>query len=231
MSDRCADVRALGPELALGVATGDERGKALEHLAGCHRCRRELDELTEVGDALLLVGPRAEPPAGFDSRVVERVAGKGTTPPRRRWRRAAAALAAAVLGAAVALGAAFVATGEQRDFAASYRRALEQADGLYFGGLPLVDADGERAGNVFGYEGTPPWVFVVVTSGAGPGTYAVELETRQGEVVSLGSFEVVDGEGSFGTTLPVELFDVSVLRVEERGGPATLTAKAPPPED
>lgn len=226
MSASCRDVRALVPELALGVATGEERARALEHLAGCLGCRRELDELTEVADALLLAGPRAEPPVGFESRVVERVA---ATSPRRRPRRFAAGLVAALLGAAAALGAVFLATGEQRDFAASYRRALEQAEGSYFGGLPLKSDDGTQAGHVFGYEGSPPWMVVIVTSGPS-GAYDVEIETLDGEAVVIGSFEVADGQGSFGTTLPVDLSDVAALRVDARAGPAVLTAEAPPPE-
>ncbi|HEX2030989.1 MAG TPA: zf-HC2 domain-containing protein [Actinomycetota bacterium] len=227
MSASCRDVRALVPELALGVATGEERARALEHLAECLACRRELDELTEVTDALLLAGPRAEPPVGFESRVVERVSA-GTAAPRRKVRRAAGWAAAAVLGAALALGAAFLATGEQRDFAASYRRALEQAEGSYFGGLSLTGPGGRQAGHVFGYEGSPPWVVVIVTSGASGG-YDVEVETLAGESVPLGGFEVVEGQGSFGTTLPVDLSDVAALRVEARDGPTVLSATAPPP--
>lgn len=230
MSASCRDVRGLLPELALGVATGEERARALEHLADCHGCRRELDELTEVADALLVAGPRAEPPVGFESRVVERVTGAGATVPGRRARRAAGWAAAAVLGAALAVGAVFLATGEQRNFAASYRRALEQAEGSYFGGLPLTGRHGQQAGHVFGYEGSPPWVFVIVTSGAS-GAYDVEIETLDGETVPLGSFEVAEGQGSFGTTLPVDLSDVAALRVEQRDGPAVLTAKAPPPQE
>lgn len=230
MSAEGPHVRDLVPELALGVATGEERARALEHLADCLECRRDLDELSEVADALLLLSPPAEPPPGFDRRVVERVSGGNGTEPRRGWRRVAAAVAAAVVGAAVALGAAFLATGEQREFASSYRRALEQARGSYFGGLPLVGSDGERAGHVFGYEGSPPWVIVVVTSGEGTATYDVEVETGTGRSLPLGSFEVTDGRGSFGATLPVELFEVTVLRVQERGGQTTLTAEAPPPE-
>ena len=229
MSARGPHVRDLVPELALGVATGEERARALEHLAECLECRRELDELSEVADALLLLSPPAEPSAGFDRRVVERVSGGNGTGPLRGRRRVAAAVAAAVVGAAVALGAAFLATGGQRELADSYRRALEQADGTYFGALPLAGPDGQ-AGLVFGYEGSPPWVFVVVTSGEGTATYDVEVETGTGRSLPLGSFEVTDGRGSFGATLPVELFEVTVLRVQERGGPTTLIAEAPPPE-
>lgn len=229
MSARPAHLGALGPELALGVATGEDRARALEHLAGCEECRRDLAELTEVADALLLLAPRAEPPEGFESRVVNRM-GPGPSTRRPRWRRAVAGLAAAVLGAAAALGVAFVATGEEREMASSYRRALEQAQGTYFGGLALRDQAGEPAGHVFGYEGRPPWVFVVVTAAPGSGTHDVEAETGDGTEISLGSFSVVDGRGSFGTILPVDLFEVALVRVTERGGPGVLTAEAPPPE-
>ena len=66
----CADVDALAAELALGIVSGAERAAALEHLANCSACRARVDELAEVADDLLLLGPEREPPAGFEGRVL-----------------------------------------------------------------------------------------------------------------------------------------------------------------
>jgi DNA ligase D len=47
MDPRCEELRELAPELALGVVEGEERGRALEHLADCPECRRRVEELAE----------------------------------------------------------------------------------------------------------------------------------------------------------------------------------------
>ena len=77
----CAEARDLFPELAAGVAAGDERARALGHLSGCPACRREFAATAEVIDELLWLVPEHDPPAGFESSVLARL-----TPaaPRRR---------------------------------------------------------------------------------------------------------------------------------------------------
>ena len=66
---RCEEFRELAPELALGIVEGEERGRALEHLADCPDCRRRVEELSEVADGLLLAAPHREPPVGAGARV------------------------------------------------------------------------------------------------------------------------------------------------------------------
>ncbi|HSS12195.1 MAG TPA: zf-HC2 domain-containing protein [Acidimicrobiales bacterium] len=82
----CDEFASQAAELALGLLSGDERAAALAHLAGCSSCRVNLDELARAADALLLVAPRAEPPIGFESRVLARLAADGAAQSaRRRW--------------------------------------------------------------------------------------------------------------------------------------------------
>jgi anti-sigma-K factor RskA len=74
MDDMSCDAFAeVAAELALGVLTGRERAAALAHLNGCESCREQVRELTMVQDELLALLPSQEPPAGFESRVLERV--------------------------------------------------------------------------------------------------------------------------------------------------------------
>lgn len=61
-------------ELALGLLTGLERAATLEHAADCVACGGLLRDLTEVADALAVTGPEAEPPAGFATRTLARLA-------------------------------------------------------------------------------------------------------------------------------------------------------------
>jgi hypothetical protein len=60
----------MAPDVALGLLTGEERAVALAHLEGCAACRAEVASLASVADELLLTGPEATPPEGFDRRVL-----------------------------------------------------------------------------------------------------------------------------------------------------------------
>jgi Putative zinc-finger len=88
---RCAEVRELIPELAMGAAPGDERAMALNHLATCADCRQVLEDTSATVDELLLLAPEHEPPPGFDARVLEAVSVERP----RRWRVSKVLLAAA----------------------------------------------------------------------------------------------------------------------------------------
>lgn len=89
------------PELALGLLEGEALARALGHVDGCDRCRRELDELVRTVDAVVLAGPTAEPPPGFESAVLGRIASPARRrSPRVRWLVAAAAVVLAVAGLA-----------------------------------------------------------------------------------------------------------------------------------
>jgi hypothetical protein len=69
----CDEFAEVAAELALGVLTGRERAAALAHLDGCESCREQVRELTLAQDELLALLPSQEPPAGFESRVLERL--------------------------------------------------------------------------------------------------------------------------------------------------------------
>lgn len=211
--ERCSPVRELLPELALGIATGDDRARALEHLPGCPSCRRALGELTEVADELLVGGPVREPPVGFESRVVARLF--QARPSRRRWLAAAAAAALLGLGA----GAVYVGTRADRELADSYRRTLAVANGEYFSASPLLDPRRRRGGHVFGYEGSPSWVFVVVSGAARSGAYRVVATTEEGDRHKLGDMDVSKGAGSWGSAVPVDYHDLELLALVPREAP------------
>jgi hypothetical protein len=66
----CAALAEAAPELALGILPGDERAAALAHLDRCPACRQHVGTLAGVTDQLLLLAPTAQPPAGFEQRVM-----------------------------------------------------------------------------------------------------------------------------------------------------------------
>src|SRR5262245_55506074 len=104
-SQRCLEVHDLIPELAMGVASGEVRARALAHVSACPDCRRELEEVAGVVDDLLLLAPEEEPPPGFDGRVLTAL-DELPTPRRIQFRRRTTTLlaAAAVLVAVMAAG-------------------------------------------------------------------------------------------------------------------------------
>jgi Putative zinc-finger len=208
----CEEVRSLAPELALGIAAGDDRARALEHLADCPACRGRLEELSSVADELLLLAPAQEPPAGFESRVLGRLEPPARPRRRRRILVPAFAAGAAALAAAAVL---WVATKEDRDLASRYRATLAEANGKYLTAEPLTAPGGARAGTVFGYEGEPSWVVVTVYEGSRPepGRYKVEIITAEGERVGVGPIEVTREGGSGGESIPIDFHHVSEVRL------------------
>lgn len=222
MADRpgCEETRLVLPELAAGVASAEERAAALRHLAGCGRCHRELEAQTALVDELLRLVPERQPPAGFEASVL--------TPMLRRRRprrlRNAILVAASIVLVAVLSGVAvWHHTATDRRVATEYRKTLAVAHGQYLRAVPVV-GNGAVApeGYVFAYQGSPPWVFVTMTASRWPGTYQVALTTREGRAFGLGSVTVRAGTGSWGTTLPVSVHDVFVLRFHPPAGPDLL---------
>lgn len=69
----CAMLADVAAELALGVLTGRERAGAIDHLDRCEACREDVRKLMATGDELLALLPPAEPPAGFETRVLDRL--------------------------------------------------------------------------------------------------------------------------------------------------------------
>jgi hypothetical protein len=189
----CAGLREIAPELVLGVASGHERGDALAHLAGCSTCQEHVRELTAVADALLLLAPVAEPPLGFESRVLERVA-----PPRRRRRLPRFAFATAALAAAAAIAL----------FAVVFLRG----GGETLRTAQLRDRSGHDVGNVFVYDGQPAWMFVAMHD-APDDEYRIELQVTGGPVVRKSVPQLAGGKGSWGWSLRVDPDRLRVLRV------------------
>jgi hypothetical protein len=198
---RCAEARELFPELAAGVAAGDERARALGHLSGCAECRRELAGFAEVVDELLLLAPEHEPPAGFESSVLARLA---PADPRRhpRWRRLLAA-ASIVVAATLAAGAVWWQTADDRELASDYRHTLAIAHGQGLSAAPLLLAGGAETGTVFAYQGSPSWVYVTFRPAPPKGRYDVRLLTRDGRRLALRPFTATPRGPAWGSTVEV----------------------------
>lgn len=182
----CLDVQALSPEAALGLLSGSERAAVLDHLDRCEKCRELMHELSAVADDLVLLAPNAEPPSGFEQRVLERT---GATRGRRRWPVVVATIAAALL-AVVGFAVGRAGSGAH----ASVRE------------VTMRTPSGRVVGDAYLHGNDPTWVFVAV-----PGWTDTSNEYRLRVTMADGTTTDAPGEGSWGTVLSVDAARVREL--------------------
>jgi anti-sigma-K factor RskA len=197
----CAEFHDSAAELALGVLTGRERAEALAHLDHCEACREHVRQLTTTGEELLGLLPFAEPPAGFETRVMDRLgfAASAPQPLRHRRRRpawshgfsprralAAAAVVVGVLGAALGGWGLHAST------------APEASSALTTGKMVATD-DHSQVGQVFVYNGEKRWMYMTVDLESGNDTVICQLVGENGHITTVGSFRLADGYGSWGS--------------------------------
>jgi hypothetical protein len=233
----CEEVRELAPDLAIGIADGQERDAALRHAATCLDCRRLVAELASVVDDLLPLAPSHQPPPGFAARTAARMVPPVARPRRwairpaigrlrsgRRWATRLAVAASLVLALALGAGAVYRGTASDRRLAASYREVLAQAHGSFFAAAPVRGPTG-TLGTVFAYQGQPSWMYATLTLPAGrPERFGVLLVTRDGRQLSLGSVVLGGGQGAWGAGIPVALTEVRQLRFVTASGQTVLAA-------
>jgi hypothetical protein len=243
----CAEFADVAAELALGVLTGRERARALAHLDRCDACRDNVRQLTATGEELVGLLPAIEPPAGFETRVMERL-GLGTpTPgparqlsPARRlgrkladwiggWTRidgvshprrilAVAAVAVAVIVAGLGGWGLHAATSSPT------ASPLSSA--------ALLTASHRTAGTVYFYDAGSRWLYmsVDIPSGSGAaenGTVICQVEGRDGRVITVGSFRLTGGYGYWGSPDPVASGPLAGARLVTTTGTVVATATFP----
>lgn len=198
----CAEFADSAAELALGVLTGRERAEALAHLDHCEACREHVRQLTITGEQMLGLLPTAEPPAGFETRVMDRLgfATPAPQPIRRRrqrpaWghgfspRRVLAAAAVVVALMVAALGG----WGLHASTTPAESSALTSA-------TMVAASDHDHVGRVFVYnDGQSRWMYMSVDLESGNDTVICQLIGADGHVTTVGSFRLADGYGSWGS--------------------------------
>lgn len=221
MEARCEEIRELAPELALGIVDGEERGRALQHLADCPECRRRIEELAEVADELLLLAPHAEVPVGFEERALAPLRSEQAPRRRRRWLRVLVPAAAAAAAAAITLAV----VSDDLRLASDYRSTLDQANGREFGAYPLRTPGDQRVGQVFAYEGSPSWLLMIVDRAHRTNLKGAELVMDDGRRIPISWFYMTREWGSCGGVVDVDMDDVSVVRLVPNQGGEPLVAK------
>jgi hypothetical protein len=211
MQAGCVAVDADLAELALGTLAGRQRAVVLAHLEGCTRCSGEVEQLTDVADALLQVAPGAEPPVGFEVRLFDRL---GVREPRRfrfaglRNARVLLATAAVVVALALAFGGGWMAG---PNAPAQHTAAAPSTEGQ-FAAANLVSG-GQARGHVSTYAGNPAWMFMIIRDAGVTGTVTCQLILANGSVIRVGSFWLEHGYGAWSSPLSVGAGNVRGARV------------------
>jgi hypothetical protein len=214
----CMELSAVAEELALDVLPGDVRALALEHLDDCPSCRALVEDLSETADELLFAHGGIEPPAGFEERVLARLAAEPTTLRRpRRFVPTLAAAAAVIVAALVGVGALALRPGSHRPPAAASAEVTERH-------VALISLSGTPVGDASAYAGRQAWFFMRVDRGVPSGMYQCVLDVSGGHLIRLCSLTVTGGKGAWGESLSVPASDVRDARLVTPGGRTIATA-------
>lgn len=187
----CARLHEVGAELALGVLPGRDRATAMAHVQDCVACEQHVRELAAVGDRLVGLAPGAEPPVGFEQRVMRRL---GFSP---RWRRWLAIAAAVVLAVCFGAGGWLLHSVVHDDLTST-----------------TIMSDGHQVGEAFAYTDHRPWVYVELVELPTGGPVFCEIELADGRTVTIGSFPLSGGSGAWAGPAPLagtELVEVRIL--------------------
>ncbi len=217
----CEEFADVAAELALGVLTGRERAQAITHLDQCDACREHVRQLSLTGEEMLGLLPSREPPAGFETRVMGRLGHPAVARRPKRTRRMLATAAVTLAAVAAGLGGwglrgATSAPSPAAPVAASLRSAT------------LLTASHDTAGHIFLFNGSPRWLYMDVDAdagiGVGNGTVICQLVASDGRIVTVGSFNIDGGYGSWGSPDPLASGSVTGARLISLNGTVLATA-------
>jgi anti-sigma-K factor RskA len=207
----CAEVQDAAAEFALDILDSEDRSIIAAHLIRCSECRAEVDSMQETFEHLLDLVPGTEPPLGFDRRVMKRVDSAGGRT-RRRWRAVVGAAAAALL---IVVGVTMGAVATHSSHPAT----------PHLVSAPFIAAGGRQVGQIDVYAADrPPWVSMTVRGVDAKGPVSCELIDRDGTVTPLGSFDLVNGMGSWGAPDRWTDYDIAGARLVDASGQVVARA-------
>jgi hypothetical protein len=222
----CGQFEDLSAELALGILEGRERAVPLAHVEHCADCRQDLLAMGAVADRLVELTPSAEPPAGFETRVLARLnplteaAARGPVrarrhrrPPPTAWRWAVAA----ALGIAIGVGGWTVGHHDAPAPSAAGRSGTIRSASFISGNRTI--------GLVVAYGGAHPWVAMSFDTDLGDRRVTCELIERDGAVSTLGTYVLADGYGYWGAPIGVSPSAVSSVRLVDATGTTVAWAR------
>jgi hypothetical protein len=236
----CHEFQDVAAELALGVLTGRERARAIAHLEHCEACGENVRQLTLTGEGLLGLLPAMEPPAGFETRVMDRIGLAAPAPalaPARRlawlppFRRQGAGqggpdqpgqLSRTRRMFAVAAVAVAVVAGGLGGWA--LRNGASSPAGTPLHSAALESATHQAVGKIYLYQGRPQWLYMSVNMNSGQETVICQVRDRDGHVTTVGSFRLTNGYGHWGSPAPGKPGSLTGARLVTASGTVLATA-------
>lgn len=190
-------------ELALGVLTGRERARALDHVETCPRCSDELEQLSRAADMIVQAAPDVEPPVGFEVRLFERM---GVRPSAHRLRRLHRVRPSYWVPVVAAAAAAAVALGLGLGFSSSPAPvAISTSTSTSSPSQPVVSAalvsGGTTVGRVIAFGGDKPWMSMMLDDSGARGTVSCVVVTDDGVTHHVGTFVAREGYGAWAARL------------------------------
>jgi len=202
-------------EFALGTLSGRSRSLVLDHLESCPQCVAELESLATVADTMLWLAPEAEPPLGFETRLVERLREGDVHRATARRRRISVLAAAAVLVAALGFGVAAITT--DRGNVTPPSATARPATGL-------LTSHGRALGQVSISSGNPSWMVMTVDAGTWTGVVWCEVTLSNGHTETVGKFTLASGYGSWVAPLKSSASQVRSARLVDSNGDVIASA-------
>lgn len=210
-------------ELALGEIAEPRRSELLSHLSGCGRCRAMYVEMVDAIAATVLAAPEAQPPAGFDLRVLSAL-GIGVAPEPAPAQRSAALFSLRTLPAAAAIvlvllagvwaGTAMSGESQPQTPVADGTAVLRTGEGDDIGTAAVAWMHEDR-------------VLVVAVSRAPVGVrYTCRVRLAEGQSKELGRWEASSPEG--GTwVMPAPQGDINGIELVTDSGEVWSSARLP----
>jgi hypothetical protein len=178
-----------------------------------------------VATRLVELVPGTEPPLGFDKRVLARVRDVPAGSRSHRFgrlrvgrARLLAGIAAVAAAAALVFGSVGWLMGHSAHSSSSSHRPLADA---------AFHQDGRDVGEVYAYRDDPMWLTMTVHGVRGGPRVTCELVATDGRLTELGSFDLVDGMGSWGAPDPGGLAHIAGARLVDSRGQVLATATFP----
>ncbi|HTU73273.1 MAG TPA: hypothetical protein VMG38_07115 [Trebonia sp.] len=233
----CDDLAEVAAELALGVLTGRERAEAVAHLDRCEDCREHVRQLMVTSEGLVGLLPEREPPAGFETQVLDRLSLSVPSPSRRHGRLrlarstapapsarlsfprrtlAAAAVALAVVGSGLG--------GWGVGFSMSPHPAASSQAQVPLSSATFLTASHRSVGQMFIYQGSAHWLYMWVDLPSGNGMVTCQVVGADGKVSTVGSFRLSSGYGAWGSPAPASFGAVHGARLVGPDGTVLATA-------
>jgi hypothetical protein len=88
----------------------------------------------------------------------------------------------------------------------------------------LLTATHQEVGDIFVYSGRSQWVYMSVDMGSGNQVVTCQVVNKDGQVTTIGSFQLADGYGSWGSPDPGPTGSLAGARIVSANGTVLATA-------